>query len=219
MRLYLDSFDLSSWDRLLPSGLFYGITTNPILAARAGLHYGQINWHEVIGKAAGHHMRELHIQLPDCSDAALDFAHELSVAAADTDMDIVIKIPLTEAGIALVQHVRAMGLPVLMTACYHAKQIFVAQAVGAAYIAPYYGRMVEAGIDARTHLRQMQAVAGSADTPCQLLIASVRSAEQMTELAEDGHSLFTIAPQIADSLLFDQHTEAAYSEFLDAAKA
>jgi len=79
--------------------------------------------------------------------------------------------------------------------------------------------MLEAGIDARTHLRQMQTIAGSADTPCQLLIASVRSAEQMTELAEDGHRLFTIAPQIADSLFYDQHTEAAYSEFLDAAKA
>ena len=44
MKLYLDSFDVESWKEWMPSGLFYGITTNPILAERAGLFYPSINW-------------------------------------------------------------------------------------------------------------------------------------------------------------------------------
>jgi len=44
VKLYLDSFDVESWQEWMPSGLFYGITTNPILAERAGLFYPSINW-------------------------------------------------------------------------------------------------------------------------------------------------------------------------------
>ena len=44
MTLYLDSADFNSWDELMPLRIFKGITTNPILAAKAGLDYKKINW-------------------------------------------------------------------------------------------------------------------------------------------------------------------------------
>jgi len=34
--LYLDSADPTVWERWLPSGLFHGVTTNPLLLERAG---------------------------------------------------------------------------------------------------------------------------------------------------------------------------------------
>ncbi|HCI07732.1 MAG TPA: transaldolase, partial [Sulfitobacter sp.] len=37
MKLYLDTADTTAWDDLMPTGMFYGITTNPLLAVRAGL--------------------------------------------------------------------------------------------------------------------------------------------------------------------------------------
>lgn len=42
--LYLDTADMAAWDDLMPTGLFHGITTNPLLAVRAGLDYPSINW-------------------------------------------------------------------------------------------------------------------------------------------------------------------------------
>ena len=50
MTLYLDSADFNSWDELMPLGIFKGITTNPILAAKAGLDYKKINWADMVKK-------------------------------------------------------------------------------------------------------------------------------------------------------------------------
>ena len=36
LRLFLDSADPSDWEAWLPSGLFFGITTNPSLLKKAG---------------------------------------------------------------------------------------------------------------------------------------------------------------------------------------
>ena len=52
MRLYLDTADTLDWADLMPTGIFYGITTNPLLTKRLGLNYGKIVWEEMISKAA-----------------------------------------------------------------------------------------------------------------------------------------------------------------------
>ena len=36
MRLFLDSADPADWERWLPTGIFHGVTTNPLLLERAG---------------------------------------------------------------------------------------------------------------------------------------------------------------------------------------
>jgi len=197
-------------------GLFYGITTNPLLAARAGHKYDEIAWQDMIARADAFGLGELHIQLPAMDDTAFSFVEVLTKAKASAQIQIIIKIPLNPAGIQLAPQIQAAGFPVLMTACYHAKQMFVAQALGAAYIAPYYGRMIEADIDAAAHLRQMRAISQTSETPCQILIASIRSVDQMLELASDGHDMFTIAPEVADALLSDPNSDAAIESFAQA---
>ena len=74
MKLYLDSFDVESWKEWMPSGLFYGITTNPILAERAGLFYPSINWSSKMALAEKLNVKEFHIQLPSCDEKAISFA-------------------------------------------------------------------------------------------------------------------------------------------------
>ena len=71
LKLYLDSFDRQSWQALIPTGLFFGITTNPLLAHKAGLDYGKLDWTDIISTAAFLGALELHIQVPDLSDDAL----------------------------------------------------------------------------------------------------------------------------------------------------
>eukprot|EP00958_Prasinococcus_capsulatus_P009965 scaffold966_cov415-Prasinococcus_capsulatus_cf.AAC.28 len=37
MRLFLDSADAGAWSDYLPSGVFYGVTTNPLILQRDGV--------------------------------------------------------------------------------------------------------------------------------------------------------------------------------------
>ena len=51
MRLYLDTANTQDWVKLLPLGVFYGITTNPLLAQRAGLDYARSDWRGLLAHA------------------------------------------------------------------------------------------------------------------------------------------------------------------------
>jgi transaldolase len=217
LRLYLDSADVSEWDRLMPSGLFYGITTNPLLAARAGLDYGDIDWLDLAKRAKHLGATELHGQIVGDDGAAQEFAQNLYEVGAKVGIETVIKIPLTQRGIFLTPKIQSLGGKVLMTACYSAKQMIIAQALGATYIAPYVGRMGEAGLDAMTELRKIKSI-GMTGT-CRPLLASLRSVAQIIELIDMGHDCFTIAPSIADALMSDPLTDRAAAEFEAAATA
>ena len=218
MRLYLDTADTSAWDELMPTGLFYGITTNPLLAARAGLSYASIDWRDLAGKARSHGANELHAQVYGPVEGYVDWAGAFYEAGRAEGIDTVVKIPLIETAIRKTADVAALGGRILMTACYDAKQMFVAQSLNANYIAPYFGRMSEAGIDAKAHLSAMKDIQTKGADGCKIMVASLRSTDQMVELAGVGMDIFTIAPSIAQDLLSETRSHAAYAEFEAAAR-
>lgn len=218
MRLYLDTADTDIWGDLMPTGLFHGITTNPLLAARAGHVYGQIDWLAMAAKASALGARELHAQVFGPVEGYVEWADGLYAAGKAEGIETVVKIPLVEQAIRATPAIKSLGGRILMTACYDAKQMFVAQALRANYIAPYFGRMSEAGIDATAHLSAMKAIQEKGESGCQIMVASLRSAAQMVELAGQGMDIFTIAPPIAQELLSEARSDAAFGEFEAAAR-
>ena len=217
MKLYLDSFDVKSWQEWMPSGLFYGITTNPILAQRAGLFYSRINWPSKMASADKLNVKEFHIQVPSCDETAISFAAQRNEEAQNFNFNFVVKVPLTKEGVKLVPEMKRLGLSILMTACYHSKQYITADAIEADYIAPYFGRMEEAGLDAYDHMSLMKDLEKYSTNQCKILVASIRSLEQMMTLAAQGHVYFTISPSIAEELMNDDFTIKAVREFNEAA--
>lgn len=213
MKLYLDSADIDAWAALMPTGLFHGITTNPALLARVGLDQQTIDWSAMAGRAAALDAAELHVQMTGAQERYLDRAGALYDLGKAEGIELVLKIPLVRKAIRHVPEIRALGGRVLLTACFDAKQMFVATALGADFIAPYFGRMADAGMDAFSHLARMRAIRDAAGKRCEIIVASVRSTDQMTLLAAQGQTAFTISPAIAQSLLDDPKSAAAYEAF------
>ena len=213
MTLYLDTADRAAWADLMPTGLFHGITTNPLLAARAGLDYPRIDWPAMAGLARDLGAAELHAQVAGPAEGYVDWAGALYEAGRAAGIEAVVKIPLVETAIRATPAIKALGGRILMTACYDAKQMFIARAQGADFIAPYFGRMAEAGIDAMAHLATMARMNTFPGKRCTVLVASLRAPEQMVALADLGHDSFTISPDIARALLSNDHSIAAHAAF------
>ena len=220
--LYIDSAETSAWAALMPTGLFCGITTNPLLAQRAGLSYPAIDWGQMARRAADLGARELHAQVAGPVAGWVDFAQALYDHGRAAGLQAVVKVPLSEAGIRAVPAIRALGGRVLMTAAYDAKQMFVATGLGADYIAPYFGRMLEMGLDAEQALARMrtigQTAAAGSGRGTRILVASLRDTEQLVRLAAAGQDCFTLAPKVARALLFDANTLEAAAQFEEAAR-
>ncbi|MDB4092018.1 hypothetical protein N9552_00630 [bacterium] len=216
MRLYLNTADTAAWRDLMPTGLFEGITTNPLLAVRAGLEYTAINWADMAARARDLGARELHAQVYGPTESYVDWAGTLYNAGKNAGIETVVKIPLVEAAIRATPAIRTLGGRVLMTACYDAKQMIVAKALDADFIAPYFGRMMEADIDGEAHLASMLVMNQTGAKRCEILVASLRSAAQMVTLARQGHDHFTIAPAVANDLMTSAYSVDALNSFEDA---
>lgn len=213
MKLYLDTAEVAQWDDLMPTGLFQGITTNPALVAKAGLDYPRLDWRELASRARDLGASELFAQVYGPSAGYADWAGKIYDIGRTVGVETIIKVPLVEEAIRATPAIKALGGRILMTACYDAKQMFVAKALGVEFIAPYFGRMKEAGIDAEAHLAAMAAMHQSGGQRCDVLVASLRSAEQMVTLAEQGHDHFAISPSVARDVLFSDKSTAAFEAF------
>lgn len=215
LRLYLDTANSVDWEDFMPTGAFYGITTNPLLTKKLGLNYGEIAWEEMVSKAAELGAKEFHVQIYGDAKRALSFAEHVYGLGQTSNIECVIKIPLTVEGISLAPKIKEFGAKILMTACYEPKQMITACALKADYVAPYFGRMLDAGLDAMANMQIIEKIARK--NKCTPVVASLRNAKQMLEIAEMGHDCFTISPEVARDLFDSQLTEEASFAFETAA--
>jgi transaldolase len=214
LRLLLDSADPAAWAEWLPSGLFRGVTTNPTLLRRAGQPCILEHLALLTARAIDHEVQELHLQawgtdLLACGRALFALAPGR----------IWVKLPITRAGAAAARSLIAEGCPVTFTACYEPAQVLLAAALGADYIAPYLGRITDLGRDGHAELTRMQRIvqgvaqSAQAGPQLRLLVASLRSPDDLARLAAEGLDTFTISPAIAAELFAVEPTLAAAAQF------
>ena len=75
------------------------------------------------------------------------------------------------------------GIPTLLTAVYHPGQAMIAAAAGATYIAPYLGRLADAGRDALGDVLAMHELLEATGSTTRVLLASIRDVSSMVTLA------------------------------------
>ncbi|MCB2176926.1 MAG: hypothetical protein KQH57_14030 [Actinomycetales bacterium] len=211
MDLYLDSASLADLEPLLATGLFRGVTTNPLILQRAGVRLDEVpDLVRTLQTLTG----EVFVQARTARDVAaiLDDARALR-ALGDT---VVVKVAATRDGLTAVRRLSDDGVPTLVTAVYDTTQAVLAQAAGARWIAPYLGRMSDAGRDSLAEARRMTAALEGSGT--RVLAASVRSVEVVGDLAAAGVDAATVGVAVARDLFTHEATARAVAEF-DAAVA
>lgn len=205
-RLYVDSADVASVAPLLADDLVAGVTTNPTILERAGRSVADIESLYDGWVDAG--AREVFFQ---AWGADADGLLATGQRIASLGPLAVVKVPATRIGFAVAARLTGDGVPVLVTAVYSAGQALTAASLGARYIAPYLGRLDDAGHDGAAEIARMTALL--ADAPTEVLAASLRSPEAIVGLAAVGVRCFTAAPAVLDALFVSEASERAAAEF------
>ena len=94
---------------------------------------------------------------------------------------------------------------------YSVAQALVCASIGAQYIAPYLGRMRDAGIDGDAVIARMQGMCAGSDS--NVLAASLRSPDDITGLRLAGVPYFTAAPDVIEQMLFHGVSDSSAAEF------
>ena len=214
--LYLDSADLGELRQCLPHPVVHGVTTNPTLLRRAGIGRAQLPrlFEQLLELGAKQVQAQVHASQ---ADAMLDDAQTL-LAGFDLGQ-VVIKIPATRDGLRAGAVLSAQGVPVTYTAVYAPEQAHFAAQLGAAYAAPYLGRLEDAGIDGLALIAQMQALIERSGADTRVLVASIRSRAAYLALLQIGVGAITIPPRLFAELLDHDATLDAERVFLADAAA
>ena len=205
-RLYVDSADTDRVSRLLAAGVVHGVTTNPTILERGGRSAAEIP--DLYARWASEGAGEIFFQTWGGDTASFLRNAEGIRALGDR---VAVKVPATADGFAAASALVRDGATVLVTAVYSVAQALACASIGAHYIAPYLGRMRDAGIDGDAVIARMQEVcAGSGSN---VLAASLRSADDITGLRLAGVPYFTAAPDVIEQVLFHDVSDSSAAEF------
>ncbi|MFE6996943.1 transaldolase family protein [Microbacterium sp. NPDC057659] len=205
-RLYVDSADGDRVNALLATGVVHGVTTNPTILERGGRRAAEIPGLYADWVSRGAH--EVFFQTWGADRAAYLRNAERILSLGDR---VAVKVPATTEGFAAASALVRDGATVLVTAVYSVAQALACASIGAHYVAPYLGRMRDAGIDGDTMIARMQAVCEGSGT--NVLAASLRSPADIVGLREAGVPYFTAAPDVIEAMLTDPTSDASAAEF------
>lgn len=206
MQLFIDSADVVELRAAVVSGLIDGVTTNPSLIAKSGR-----KMKDAIAEICAI------IPGPVSAEAvATDVEGMLAEGRylARIAPNVVVKLPLTENGLAACRTLSDEGIKVNVTLCFSAVQALLAAKAGAFFISPFIGRLDDKGIDGMELIREIRRIYDNYGYQTNILSASIRSADHVRQAALAGSDCATLPPKIFAALYKHELTDSGVEAFL-----
>lgn len=207
MKLFIDTANLDEIREVHSWGVLAGVTTNPSLIAKEGKDFLE-TIHQICELVQGPVSAETVAQDPDGmirEGRLLAKVHE----------HVVVKVPLTEAGLRACRALSDDGIRVNVTLCFQPSQALLAGLAGATYISPFVGRVDDVSWDGIELVRQIVAIYSQSDTiGTQVLAASLRHPTHLVQAAMAGSDVGTAPYSVLKAALKHPLTDIGNQRFL-----
>jgi transaldolase len=212
MKFFVDTADVAAIKELNDLGMVDGVTTNPSIIAKSGLNILEVT-KEICDLVDGPVSAEV-----VATDAEQMIAEGRKLAKiAD---NIAVKVPLTWDGLKACKVLSDEGNMVNVTLCFSANQALLAAKAGATFISPFIGRLDDINIDGLELIEDIRLIYDNYGFETQILAASIRNANHMSECAKIGADVCTAPPNVIKAMANHVLTDNGLAAFLaDAKKA
>ena len=206
MKFFVDTADIEQIKEVVAWGICDGVTTNPSLVAQTGKPLSQVVEEicEVVDGPISVEVTEL------TYDGMMKQAR---VFAAIKD-NIVVKLPLTKAGIQSTKTCTEEGIKTNVTLCFSAAQALLAAKAGATYISPFIGRLDDCSNEGMAIIDDITTIYENYDFETQVLVASIRHPMHVVEAARLGAHVSTIPFAVLDKLFKHPLTDSGLARFM-----
>lgn len=126
---------------------------------------------------------------------------------------IVLKLPMTAGGLRAGKTLKDEGARIAFTAVYTLPQAYSGLLAGAEWIIPYFGRLRRAGLDACDRIGAMARLLRTQQTETRLLVASLKSPDDVIEATLAGAHDITAQPDVIRALVQSPLTNDALAGF------
>lgn len=212
MKFFVDTANLDEIREAAALGLLDGVTTNPSLLAKEGAE-PRARFAEICKLVPGPVSAEV-------TALAADQMVQEGRSLREIAPNIVVKIPMTLEGLKALQQLTRDGIQTNCTLIFSATQALMAAKAGATYASPFIGRLDDISADGMRLVSQICTIYRNYNLPTQVLAASIRLPEQVTQAALLGAHVATIPPAVLRQLARHPLTDIGLDKFMaDAAKA
>ncbi|ANC71511.1 MULTISPECIES: fructose-6-phosphate aldolase [Deinococcus] len=207
MEFFIDTAIVDEIREINAWGVLSGVTTNPSLIVASGRDFK-----EVIGEIA-----EL---VPggaiSAEVTALDAEGMIKEGkdVAAWHKQVVVKLPLTPAGLQACKALTSEGIKTNVTLCFSVPQALLAARAGATYVSPFVGRVDDTGWDGSELIRQIKEAFVLGDIQTKVLAASIRHPQHVVQAALAGADVATIPYKVFTQMVKHPLTQAGLDSFM-----
>ena len=207
MKIYVDSADITEVQNGLDLGLCDGVTTNPTLIAKTGKKMNQAI--EDICKIV---KGDVHAEVLSLdADGIYKEGKELAKIADN----IVVKIPMCNAGLKAVKRFADDGIKTNVTLIFSTAQAILAAKAGASNVCPFVGRLDDISIPGTNLISEIATVFDNYPTmDTEIIVASIRNPLHVVEPALVGAHIFTIPGGVLKQMEKHPLTDIGLENFL-----
>ena len=207
MEIYIDTAEIDAIKKYWDMGIIDGVTTNPTLIARSGRVFS-----EVVAEIA-----EI-VKGPISVEAVSNTAEELveeSKKLAEYDEHIVIKIPMTAAGLKATKELTKLGIKTNVTLIFSPNQALLAAKAGATYVSIFVGRLDDKGHEGMDVVWETSQILQNYELDSKIITASIRHPRHVVDAAKAGSHVATIPPAILDKMTQHPLTDDGLRRFAE----
>jgi transaldolase len=208
LRIFLDTANLEEIRQGVKLGVISGVTTNPSLVAKEG---GGIDLRQAVLEIC-----EI-VQGPVSVEAITLRAEEIVEEArrlSQWSPNVVVKIPIMEAGLEAISVLSKEGVKTNATLCFSPNQALLAALAGATYISPFVGRLDDAGHDGMQVVADAVEILEYYQLPTQVIAASIRHPLHCIAAAKAGAHIATVPYKVLMQMLKHPLTDVGIERFL-----
>jgi transaldolase len=205
MKIFLDTADIEEIRTAARWGVLDGVTTNPSLFAKVGGSYDQV-LAEICTLTSGPVSAEV---IADDVDGMLSEGRHFAKLAPN----IVVKVPMSEAGLEAIARFAEEGIKTNCTLIFSANQGLLAARAGASLLSPFVGRLDDINEDGMEVVRVLAEIVAIHGIETEVLAASIRHPRHVTEAALAGCHIATVPLKVLRQMVGHPLTDAGIGQF------
>jgi transaldolase len=206
MKFFLDTADVAAIKELNDLGMVDGVTTNPSIILKSGRDILEVT-KEICSIVSGPVSAEV---------VALDAETMIAEGRklAEIASNITVKVPLTWDGLKACKVLSSEGKMVNVTLCFSVNQAILAAKAGATFISPFVGRLDDINLDGMDLISDIRQVYDNYGYETQILAASIRTLNHVTQCALVGADVMTAPPSIIKAMVNHPLTDNGIAQFM-----
>ena len=205
MRLFLDTGSIDEIREINRWGVLSGVTTNPTLVMREREDPERV-WKEILAEVPGDVSLET-------TEPEADAMYEQGKQLATFADNVVVKVPMTPAGLQAGKRLVDDGTRINVTLVFSPAQAILAAEIGAYIVSPFIGRIDDAAADGMHALRQICEIFDVQGYETEVLAASLRHPMHVVEAALAGADIATMPYDVFTKLVKHPLTDKGLVQF------